>query len=99
MPAGEAWRAAWRRDPELPLYDRDGFHPSRLGSCLAALAVYQAIAGPGSPAGRTAGRAFPPCVPRDIDKSAEVRAHLRAAATEAMQATVTNHSIRRRAEP
>jgi len=37
--AGEAWRAAWRRDSTLPLYDKDGFHPSPMGSYLAALVV------------------------------------------------------------
>jgi hypothetical protein len=37
FPAGDAWRAAWRRDPKLQLYGTDGFHPSRLGTYLAAL--------------------------------------------------------------
>ena len=27
-PAGRAWQAAWRRNPRLPLYGADGFHPS-----------------------------------------------------------------------
>jgi hypothetical protein len=40
LPAGDAWRAAWRRDPSLPLYGPDGFHPSPTGSYLAALAVH-----------------------------------------------------------
>jgi hypothetical protein len=44
-PAGEAWRAAWRRDPQLALYGSDGFHPSRLGTYLAALVIYQQISG------------------------------------------------------
>jgi hypothetical protein len=39
LPAGEAWRAAWRRNPRLPLYGPDGFHPSRLGTTLAALVI------------------------------------------------------------
>ena len=98
MPAGEAWQAAWRRAPALPLYDRDGFHPSRLGSCLAALVVYEAIAGSISAAHSMEDRGFPPCLPRDTQNAADVRALLRAAAAEAMQATVTNHSIRQRAE-
>ncbi len=85
MPAGEAWRAAWRRDPDLPLYDRDGFHPSRLGSCLAALVRYKAIAGRGGTANGTEDRIFPPCVPRDTKNAADVRALLRAAASEAMK--------------
>ena len=39
LAAGEAWRAAWRSDPGLALYGPDGFHPSRLGSSLAALVI------------------------------------------------------------
>ena len=35
FPAGEAWRAAWRRDAGIPLYGNDGFHPSTLGSYLS----------------------------------------------------------------
>ncbi len=31
LPAGDAWREAWRLDPSLALYDSDGFHPSGLG--------------------------------------------------------------------
>ncbi len=40
LPAGEAWQAAWRRNPRLQLYGPDGFHPSRLGTTLAALVIY-----------------------------------------------------------
>jgi hypothetical protein len=39
LPAGEAWQAAWRRSPRLPLYGPDGFHPSKLGTTLAALVI------------------------------------------------------------
>ena len=45
MPAGEAWRAAWRMDPNLALYGGDGFHPSPMGSFLAALEIYERITG------------------------------------------------------
>jgi len=45
LPAGAAWRAAWRRDPELPLYGPDGFHPSPLGTYLAAIVVEAALTG------------------------------------------------------
>lgn len=38
-PAGDAWYAAWRCDPRLALYGHDGFHPSKLGTYLAALVV------------------------------------------------------------
>ena len=40
LPAGDAWVAAWRREPALRLYGPDGFHPTLLGSYLAALAIY-----------------------------------------------------------
>jgi hypothetical protein len=85
MPAGEAWRAAWRRDPALPLYDRDGFHPSQLGSCLAALVVYKAIAQSVSSTARMNDPGFPPCVPRDTQNAPDVRTVLRAAASDAMK--------------
>jgi hypothetical protein len=45
LPAGESWRAAWRRDSTLALYDADHFHPSILGTYLAALVIYQRITG------------------------------------------------------
>jgi len=40
IPAGEAWRAAWRRDGGLALYSRDGLHPTPAGSYLAALSIF-----------------------------------------------------------
>jgi hypothetical protein len=45
LPAGDAWREAWARDPALPLYAADDFHPSALGSYLAALVIVKAITG------------------------------------------------------
>lgn len=42
-PAGLAWKFAWQDDPLLPLYSGDNFHPSVLGSTLAALTIYGAI--------------------------------------------------------
>jgi hypothetical protein len=39
LPAGAAWQAAWRLEPSLGLYGSDGFHPSPLGSYLAALVI------------------------------------------------------------
>jgi hypothetical protein len=45
MPAGEAWRSAWREDPSLALYGPDGFHPSPIGTFLAALEIYERITG------------------------------------------------------
>ena len=40
LPAGEAWRAAWRVDPALALYSPDGLHPSVAGTYVAALVIY-----------------------------------------------------------
>jgi hypothetical protein len=45
FPVGEAWREAWRRDPDVPLYGPDGFHPTPTASYLAALVIYQQISG------------------------------------------------------
>ena len=45
LPAGDAWRAAWRLDASLPLYGPDGFHPSPMGTYLAALVAYRQIFG------------------------------------------------------
>jgi hypothetical protein len=45
LPVGEAWRAAWRRDPGLPLYAGDEIHPSMLGSYLGALVICSALGG------------------------------------------------------
>jgi hypothetical protein len=44
-PAGAAWQAAWRRSWKLKLYGPDGFHPSRLGTTLAAVVVYSGLTG------------------------------------------------------
>ena len=45
LPAGEAWRAAWRRDPQLALYASDRFHPTLLGSYAAAVVIAQRLTG------------------------------------------------------
>jgi len=45
IPAGDAWREVWRRDPEITLYGSDDFHPSALGSYVAALTVWRALSG------------------------------------------------------
>jgi hypothetical protein len=44
LPAGDAWVAAWRLEPGLRLYGSDGFHPTVLGSYLAALVIYGGLA-------------------------------------------------------
>jgi hypothetical protein len=43
FPVGEAWRAVWRRDSEIPLYGPDAFHPSSLGTLVAALTIYARV--------------------------------------------------------
>jgi hypothetical protein len=45
LPAGAAWREAWRRNRKLPLYGPDGFHPSTTGTYLAALTIYAGLTG------------------------------------------------------
>lgn len=45
VPVGEGWREAWRRDPSLRLYAADDFHPSPLGTYLAALMFFQHFTG------------------------------------------------------
>jgi len=50
LPAGDAWRAAWATDPALPLYGPDGFHPSPMGTYLAALVIYEQIFASAPPA-------------------------------------------------
>jgi lysophospholipase L1-like esterase len=71
LPAGDAWLAAWRRDPDLALYGQDRFHPSELGTVLAALVVYAGLTG-------TKPAALP------VSADAETADVLRAAAAEAL---------------
>jgi hypothetical protein len=40
LPAGEAWRAVWRRDPQVDLLKRDGVHPTLTGSFTVALSIF-----------------------------------------------------------
>jgi hypothetical protein len=45
IPAGDAWREAWRRQPDLSLYGDDGFHPTPQASYLAALVIAHVLTG------------------------------------------------------
>jgi hypothetical protein len=45
LPAGDAWLAAWQKDEQLRLYGPDGFHPTLLGSYLAAVVIYAGLTG------------------------------------------------------
>ncbi|KPJ83288.1 MAG: hypothetical protein AMS19_04935 [Gemmatimonas sp. SG8_23] len=79
FPAGEAWRVAWETDAELPLYGSDGFHPSVLGTYLAALVMYEQITG-------LDARALPAVITGaagSLELDEEVAAALQAAAHEA----------------
>jgi len=51
IPAGEAWRAAWALNANLPLYGADGFHPSPTGTYIVALMMLQLFYPELSPAG------------------------------------------------
>jgi len=55
FPAGDAWIAAWDEDPTLPLYGPDEFHPSAMGSYLAALTIYRGLTGREPPSLAIAG--------------------------------------------
>ena len=43
FPVALAWKTAWARDPSLPFYGEDDFHPSRLGTYMAALVIYAEV--------------------------------------------------------
>jgi len=45
IPVGEAWRAARARDSRLSLTMVDGFHPSLLGTVIAAYSVWHSVTG------------------------------------------------------
>jgi hypothetical protein len=81
--ASEAWLATRARDPRVSLTQIDGFHPSLLGSVIAAYAAWHALGGR-SPVG------LPPViegpgVPR-ITLTAELAATVQAAVVEAQAA-------------
>lgn len=42
-PAGQVWRLVWETHPEMPFYGPDGFHPSNLGSQVAALTLFRVM--------------------------------------------------------
>lgn len=57
VPAGDAWQAARARDGSLRLTVEDGFHPTPLGTYLAALTVHCALNG-----------SLPPAPPLDVER-------------------------------
>jgi hypothetical protein len=70
FPVGEAWRAAWRRDPTVPLYGPDGFHPTPTATYLAALVIYQHVSGR-SPVGLPGLREMPADRARLLQEAAQ----------------------------
>lgn len=42
-PAGLAWKYAWQQDETLTLYSEDDFHPSLMGTVLAAMTIYGSL--------------------------------------------------------
>jgi hypothetical protein len=79
LPAGEAWRAAWKWNATLAFYGPDRFHPTPLGSYLAALVIYQRLSG------RTAVRTRQPLKPGEgppIAFPVELEAQLQRIAAE-----------------
>lgn len=50
LPVGDAWRDAWASDRDLALYAPDNFHPSGIGTYLAALVIYRHLMGEPAPA-------------------------------------------------
>jgi lysophospholipase L1-like esterase len=49
-PVGDVWKTVLEEEPAWTLYDKDGSHPSRLGSYLAACVLYATLF-PGNPVG------------------------------------------------
>jgi hypothetical protein len=45
LPSGDAWRVAWETDSTWQFYSSDGFHPTILGTYLAALVIVERLAG------------------------------------------------------
>jgi hypothetical protein len=79
LPSGEAWRVAWESAPLLALYGSDGFHPSVLGSYLAAVVMMEKMTGYDP-------EALPPEIRRSsgaVQLDPEIAALIHAAAAEA----------------
>lgn len=88
LPAGEGWRAAWRRDSTVVLYGADDFHPSLLGSYLAALVLYGRIAGQ-TPLG----------LPRSLRTAAGVQVTMTAAQAQLLQEAAAEADSTQPAQP
>jgi hypothetical protein len=81
FPAGAAWLEAWKRDATLALYAEDRFHPSVMGSYLAALVIYEKLYGQ-SPVGLPASLKIRSKTLNKIELTKEQANLLQVAATE-----------------
>jgi hypothetical protein len=82
LPAGDAWRAAWRRDGKAALYSADGLHPTPAGTYVAALVIYQGLLGR-SPVGLPSSLSSAGGVTPAIELPATLASVLQEAAAEA----------------
>jgi hypothetical protein len=84
VPAGEAWRGARARDPDLSLTIVDGFHPSLLGSVIAGYSIWHALTGR-SPIG------LPPTIESERVERITLSAELAALVQQAVAEAQTEH--------
>lgn len=82
LPVGAAWRTTWKRAAKMALYAEDQFHPSVIGSYLAALVIYKKLLGK-SPLGLPAALKLRSKALTKIELSQEQANVLQAAAVEA----------------
>jgi hypothetical protein len=88
---GDAWQATWALDSTLALYGPDDFHPSVLGSYLAALVIYRGVTGRDPPTLPELG--IPPQAEATLQAAArEVAAASAALVPYARVAHLTPHS-------
>ena len=71
LPVGDAWRRLWDRDPTISLYGPDGFHPSALGTYLAALVMFRQFTGRSVVGLPSPFSSFDPLVVRALQEVAE----------------------------
>jgi hypothetical protein len=82
FPVGQAWREAWKSNPNIALYSEDKFHPSITGSYLAALVIYEKLFG-ATPVGLPAHLRLRSKTAGEIDLEKEAARLLQVAASEA----------------
>ena len=76
LPVGDAWLRMWKRDPAANLYGPDGFHPSGLGTYLAALVMFRQFTGTSVVGLPSPFSSFDPIVVRALQEAAdEAAAH------------------------